>query len=243
MERSILIIGSLNIDYSIYVEKFSRPGETIKAKKFKVSYGGKGANQAIACDKVGGNAFFFGALGSDENGKSYKRYLKSNKLKHRVKKTSGTTGVAFIEINEIGENRISIVQGANYLITKQDVDRIFNKSNFKYIILQNEIPVDITTYIINKSFNQKRIVIFNPAPVVNIPLNVISKVTYLIVNETELEDYLNIFDCKTIKELLAKTKIPHIISTKGVEGVSYDNHSRHLDISSRKVVAIDSVGA
>lgn len=243
MKKSILVIGSLNVDYSVYTKRFSNAGETIIANDFRVSYGGKGANQAIAAHKVNGDVYFFGALGSDNNGRNYFRLLKRLGLKCDIKKITGPSGAAFIEINDSGENRISIFHGANYSIVATDIDRVMDKLSFEYIVLQNELTIEATNHIINKAFKKQKIIIYNPAPVMELPLELISKVDYLIINEIEADCLQKDYGCAGIGELSRITGIPHIILTKGDKGAFYYHNNYQLEISQRKVDAIDTVGA
>lgn len=113
--KKILVIGSLNMDYSIQLERRPKTGETIKAKKYINSEGGKGANQAYTIGKLGGNVDMIGAVGDDENGNKLKKNLESVNVGisaiETIKETQ--TGTAFITVDKTGDNSIIIIAGAN----------------------------------------------------------------------------------------------------------------------------------
>ncbi len=113
--KKILVIGSLNMDYSIQLDKTPRIGETIKANNYIKSEGGKGANQAYTIGKLGGTASMIGAVGNDENGNQLKKNLKSVGVNISGIQTieNEQTGTAFIMVDKLGNNSIMIIEGAN----------------------------------------------------------------------------------------------------------------------------------
>ena len=113
--KKIVVIGSLNIDYSISINRQPQVGETIKANSYTLNAGGKGANQAYTIGKLGGNVSFIGAVGDDDNGKFLKKSLENVNvdISHIETKTNTNTGTAFINIDNSGNNSIIIIAGAN----------------------------------------------------------------------------------------------------------------------------------
>src|SRR5690625_4141877 len=112
--KKIAVVGSLNMDYVVECESLPKDGETIYGTNFFKSVGGKGANQAVAASRLGGDVSMFGSIGEDNHGKSLKNQLiKENISVERLQVLSGqTTGMAFIHLFN-SENKITIVQGAN----------------------------------------------------------------------------------------------------------------------------------
>ena len=113
--KKILVIGSLNIDYSIKMERIPDLGETVRANKYIVSEGGKGANQSYTVGKLGGNVSMIGAVGQDENGRRLKENLKSVDVDVTGVEEieNAQTGTAFITVDGSGNNSIMIIEGAN----------------------------------------------------------------------------------------------------------------------------------
>jgi len=113
MSKKILVLGSSNIDLILKISRFHQPGETIIGENLVTAFGGKGANQAIAARRLGGNVALITKLGDDHYGKSYRHYLIQNglPLKCLLKDKKLPTGVALIELNPKGENRIIVSPG------------------------------------------------------------------------------------------------------------------------------------
>ena len=132
---SVLVIGSLIVDNTIYVKSFPQPGETIFAKSSLISHGGKGANQALAVHLSGGEVNLMGCVGGDSVGEEYKRYLQEKGVGSDYLMTSLTnrTGSAFITVDDSGENSIIVNSGSNSDLRANHIDEnidIKNQSSF-----------------------------------------------------------------------------------------------------------------
>ena len=186
--KKICVIGSINMDMVVENKKFVKPGETVTGLDFFTTFGGKGANQAVACARLGGEVSFVGIVGDDIYGKECKDNLNKNNIDVISVATRGKQGVALIEIEESGENRITVVPGSNGLIDKAFVDE-----NMSFILehdiflLQNEIPIDTNYYLIEMLAANNKITILDPAPADGIELECIKGVTYITPNNSELE--------------------------------------------------------
>lgn len=140
----ITVIGSVNIDLITKTERLPLPGETLFGKNFLISFGGKGANQAIAASRLGGKVNFLFCVGNDFFGKIVIENLKKENIEIMpVISSSGiSTGIAIIIVDNKGENSIIVNSGANYELNRKDIE---NKKNsiFKsdIIVLQLEIPL------------------------------------------------------------------------------------------------------
>jgi ribokinase len=110
MRNRILVLGSSNIDLILRVPRFHNPGETTTGENLVTAFGGKGANQAIAAKRLDGEVLFLTKLGEDSFGQSYRKYLIGNGLPPRflLQDKKLPTGVAVIELNPKGENRIIV---------------------------------------------------------------------------------------------------------------------------------------
>lgn len=141
--KKVLVIGSVNVDHIINVEKLPLLGETIMGKNTNIVGGGKGANQAVEFSRLGSNVCMLACVGDDQDGKFVLDELSKNNIDiSRIKKTNTKTGMASIMVSSDGQNSIVVIPGANYDVTKQYIDENVDKiKESEYIVLQNEIPI------------------------------------------------------------------------------------------------------
>lgn len=199
MSRKILVIGSINKDLVVSAPRFPKEGETILGNDFYTSNGGKGANQATAIAKLGGDIAILGAIGDDNFGKDLSDSLYSNNVNidNLIIKKNVSTGIAFITVTDIGANNIIVSQGANALITREDIkEELINE--YDIIVMQLEIPLEIAKYAASISKKLNKTVILNPSPAVKLDEEFLSYIDILIPNETEIDtiggiDY--VFEC------------------------------------------------
>lgn len=144
--KKILVVGSLNMDFVIDVEKMPVPGETILAHGMRLVPGGKGANQAYAAAKLGGEVAMIGAVGDDQFGRLLKENLSSVGVDvSGIETLTGCpTGNAIITVEEQGENSIIVVPGANAQVSREMIERHMDLVDAcDMIIMQLEIPLDV----------------------------------------------------------------------------------------------------
>lgn len=248
--KKILVIGSLNTDFSISVDKIPLPGETVNANNLLVSAGGKGANQAYTIGKLGGKVSMLGMVGKDNYGKKLKQNLKNVNVNVKcIKESNNTeTGKAFINVAKDGENAISIIHGANYMVTPEFI--LENKKEIDkadIILMQLEIPIDTVKKVLKIA--KDKIIILDPAPANNEILNCdLSSVFLIKPNETELaalsgktitnED--SIMDA--CKDLLNKG-VKNIIVSLGDKGCYLINNNNHKFFPSIKTNTVDTTAA
>lgn len=241
----ILVIGSLNIDFTSYVENFPNNGETINSLEYKINFGGKGINQAIACFRAKADTTFFGAIGNDEYGKTYKEFLNKNKLNAVLLTKNTFTGNAQIIVNKKSENKIIINHGANYELSIEDISNYINEHqrDFDIVVIQNEIRNEVTEHIIKLCGEYNKVIIYNPAPTINIDDNLFKYITYFIPNEKEILFYSKNNDFESAVDTLLNKGIKNIIVTLGDKGSMFINKENKFFIDAYKVKAIDTVGA
>ena len=222
------------------------PGVTGKANSFLRNIGGKGANQAVAIHNLGGDVFFFGSVGKDEEGNTISHYLKSISIKHQLKESQEQTGTAFIIINEeSGENQILIVQGANKDISRDDIDKIDNLFKESDIFLtQLETNKESVQYSIKKAKNYGLLTILNPAPYMEIDDDIYPYIDYFIPNEHELEQFVcEGNDVVSKAKILLNRGVKNVIVTLGEKGSILVNKKGIINIAPHKVKAIDTTAA
>lgn len=250
MSNKITVVGSLNMDLVVTTPKVPVIGETILGSGFMTAPGGKGANQAVAAAKLGGDVSMIGCVGSDIFGKDLLTNLSDNNVNtdNVQVKDSTSTGIAVIIIKD-GNNSIIVDPGANSLLTPEIVDRseeIIKNSNI--MVAQLEIPLDTVerAIAIAKRHNVK--VMLNPAPARKLSDELLSKVDIFTPNETECEiitgiSISNIDDAKRAVAFLNKKGIVQVIITLGGKGVVYNSAEGILHKTVPNVKVVDTTAA
>ena len=236
--KRIFVVGSLNYDLVINAPYMPKGGETLKGSDFMTNAGGKGANQAYAIGKLGGEIYMCGAVGNDSFGETLIKSLNSVGVNtDSVKKIDGvSTGVAIIVVTE-GENRIIIDSGANACLTKSDIDTFLEKANMGDIFLtQLENPINIVGYALKKAKEKGMQVILNPAPASKEINNYLEYVDVITPNETELEILGG-------KDTLLDAGIKTVITTLGAQGYEIASKNGAKIYPCIKVKAVDTTAA
>ena len=183
----IAVVGSINVDMTVLAERIPLKGETVYGGDVLYSPGGKGANQAVACARLGAQVEMFGCVGNDENGKRMFHNLEENGVgTSHIKVLEGeNTGLALITVGE-QDNTIVIVAGANKKVDLNYVDSIKEElCSFDMVVLQQEIPLEAMHEVVRFCYGRQIPVILNPAPAAKVPMEIVDKVTYLTPNEHE----------------------------------------------------------
>ncbi|MFA9556609.1 ribokinase [Evansella sp. AB-rgal1] len=237
MENAVItVIGSSNIDMVTSLKDFPQEGETVIGEGFQIVPGGKGANQAVAASRLGGNVQFIGKVGNDLFGNHLIDLMKEEEITLFLDKAPVSTGVATILLAN-GNNRIIVTPGANSFVTKsylQEKRDIILKS--KIVVLQFEIPLEAILYCIDICSENNIPVLLNPAPYQPLPEGYLSKVSYITPNETERDQ---LFPTTEIPTLLRNK----VIVTEGEKGVSFYNQGISDKVSGFSVNALDTTGA
>lgn len=255
----VLIIGSSNIDLNIYSKRFPNPGETVTGGTFRQFLGGKGANQAVASVRTGAKTIFIGKIGIDLFGDQMVSRLTDEgiNMDYVIRDPHNRSGVAFILIDENGENMISVAPGANFKLSTKDIrSKIEIIKNASSMVVQMEIPIETIQEIFNIASEGNIIKILNPAPLKSIPIEVLNNVDILIPNEWELFRLHSLLDLKNLTEKgtqkiiqaakdISMVGIRYIITTLGNKGcLIFDGEEdEFFEVPAPKVKTIDTVGA
>ncbi|MBN2347663.1 MAG: ribokinase [Bacteroidales bacterium] len=186
----ITVIGSSNTDMIIKVPRFPNPGETILGGKFATASGGKGANQAVAAARAGGDVTFVARVGNDMFGeKAIQGFLKDKiNIDHVIKDKDAPSGVAQIMVDQAGENFIAVAPGANLNLSEYDVisaKEIILSSDI--LLMQLEIPLKVVEYAAKLAHDNGIRVILNPSPFFTLPISLLKMVSILTPNQKEAE--------------------------------------------------------
>ena len=247
----VTVIGSLNMDMVVRTQRSPEAGETIAGTEFGLVPGGKGANQAIASSRFGASTTMVGGVGGDAFGPVLLDSLKGSGVLTEYVKVCGdvSTGTATIIVEENGENRIIIVGGANTLITPEYIESIWPSiARSSIILLQHEIPLETIALIIERAAAEGIAVYLNPAPCYPISDDLLSKISVLILNETEgtALSGVEITDKETATlaaAALLKKGVNTVIVTLGQQGSVLVNHESQIFQPAFKVKAVDTTAA
>jgi ribokinase len=241
----IVVVGSINVDYSVMAERLPKEGETILASSLNIIPGGKGANQAVAAKRLGGNVSMIGAVGNDAIGKKMKENLRENGIDvSGIIELDDVTGTAFIAVSEDGENSIIVYPGANEGLTPKNIEAledIIEKGDI--ILIQLEIPMQVVekTILLAKKYNKK--VILNPAPAKEIPQDIYKNIYIITPNETELELLTGTKNIEEGAKKLLDKGVEKVVVTLGSRGCLYMDRDNIKYFNSYKVKVVDTTAA
>ena len=241
MNKKVAVIGSVNVDTTLYVEHFTKPGETIYSKDKKVAIGGKGMNQAIALKRAGADVTFFCSIGTDIEADFVKSIFKENDLDVVYDVVNGATGSASIIVDSHGQNEIIIFAGANGNKTPSYLSNPEVLKGYDIIVLENEIPQEINNWII-ENFHKTHTIVYNPAPSREIDIDIVSKVSYFTPNEVEICDITGLNEDDSASLLIQKG-VQNLVITIGKRGVKYISKDENLIVPAFVVNAVDTVAA
>lgn len=248
--KTVVVVGSLNMDLVACAPRLPQRGETIFGKEFSTFPGGKGANQAVAAGKLGAKVYMAGCIGRDGFGNELMASLRSNQVNTDfIRQVDGSTGTALITVADDGANTIVVVGGANMECKSIDVDRALACCLEPGILLvQNEVPRETVEYAISTAQKKGWMVILNPAPARPIDQQLMPLVDIIIPNETEMA---TLTDCpvETLEELiyaagkLLQSGVKNVIVTIGAKGAICCNESGYQQIKPYIVKAVDTTAA
>ena len=248
----ITVIGSSNTDMIMQLDKIPFPGETLIGNQFSTAPGGKGANQAVAAARLGGNVSFVGCVGNDQLGDSATDILKNESIdiNHVKRSDKNPSGVAFIFVDKQGQNSIGVASGANFDINVEDIvnsEDLLSKSSV--ILTQLETPMDVIEKAASLSKNYNSLFILNPAPYQSLSDDLIKNIDIITPNRTEARQMtgVDVVDSKSAEEasnILHNKGIETVIITIGKKGSFFSRaNGEVLMVDPFKVQAVDTTAA
>ncbi|MFF2753746.1 ribokinase [Psychrobacillus sp. NPDC058041] len=246
---NIAVVGSINMDLVYRVPHIVKAGETLHSTNHDVFFGGKGANQAVTAGQLGADVNFIGNVGVDVFGDQALQNLQTKRVNTAAIKKVGLTGQAIIQVADSGENSIVLFAGANFLVTTEQIQSERDKIEASNaLLLQLEIPMPAVELAANIAAQKGIPIILNPAPAQEISDSLLSKVSILTPNETELE-VLTGLKTETDADLyqacssLLQKGVGAVVVTLGGKGAYYMNRHEHGRIQPNRVDAKDTTGA
>lgn len=246
--HDLLVVGSINLDILLFQDRLPALGETYTAREVREGFGGKGANQAVQCAKLGQRVVFVGAIGTDSRGRDCRANLEQFGVECRLNEVALPTGIGVNNVLGQGELHATIVRGANAEVTAAWVRRnaeLFRTASF--VVIQNEIPGATNAEVIRLAHEAGTRVVYNAAPADPATTELLQGSDYLIVNEEEAKAYLggSWVGSEDPTELVTGLTVfcPRVIVTLGGAGslVSLDGEVHHVPAT--PVTPVDTTGA
>jgi ribokinase len=236
----ILVAGSANLDFITRVPHNPVPGETVLGTELLTAPGGKGANQAVACARAGGQVAFLGALGNDIFAHPLRQSLQINGVHDQTITVNAATGAAFITVSEQGENTIAVASGANSHLSSAHLGSL---KDLRYLVMQLEIPVE-TVLAFARAAKQANVkIILNAAPARALPAELLTLVDLLIVNEGELTTLAGDMPLLQQLQLMSEQVAGTVLVTLGSQGSVAFRSGQCLEQAAYAVTVRDTTGA
>ena len=236
----ITVIGSVNMDLVVQTADFPKQGETVLGQLYTTVPGGKGANQAVAAARLGGQVQMVASVGNDSFGLELLENLQANAIDiSGVRRSSEVaSGIANILLSD-GDNRIIVVSGANFEMTPSYIDDMQNQiRDSKIVIMQLEIPIPTILHTLELCSKLNIPVLLNPAPAGGYDKEFMRYTSYVTPNETECEQIFGT-DMKTALESYPN----QLIVTLGSGGARYYDGDKHIIVEGFKTEVVDTTGA
>ncbi|MGW5221490.1 ribokinase [Nocardia sp. NPDC004085] len=231
---AIVVLGSINMDLITTTARRPVPGETVLGGGFAMVPGGKGANQAIAAQRAGGEVRFLGAVGDDVFAGELRGALTDAAVRTDLLRTvAGPSGIATIVVDDDGENSIIVVGGANARMTELTEDDMAAIADADILLCQLEIPIETVTTAAGHARANDTTVLVNPSPARPLPAELWANIDVAVVNSGEAERLGADLDA-----------VAHLVVTRGAAGADYRGPGGvRLSRPSPRVDVIDTTGA
>lgn len=242
----VVVVGSSNIDLTALVDRLPARGETLLGRQVMQSFGGKGANQAVAAARAGATVGFLSKLGSDANGALIEQHLAAQGLSRMVllRDAEAQTGIAMILVDAAGNNQIVVVPGSNQHLTPADVRQHAGLiSGARVLLVQMEIPIETVQECLRLAKRHGLLTILNPAPACSLLPEFVRMVDVLTPNEREACVLSGVTDSAEAAEVLVRGGVGTVVVTRGAEGAVISRGKEVIPVPAFVVEAVDSTGA
>lgn len=246
--KKIFVLASFMYDLVTTMKRFPEAKETVNGIKFETFPGGKGDNQSLAIKRLGGDLYVNGMIGKDNYGDKLIDLCRSENIDTSgIKRGDLSTGIACIQIDETGQNRICIVPGANEDFKVEDLDKD-KLDECDIFLTQFEMKKEVTDECIKIAKSMNKAVVVNPAPAREIANDVYPCIDYITPNEKEIEILTGVKvetpdDAYKASRVLLSRGVKNVICTLGEQGCTFVNNERELHVESFKVKPVDSTAA
>jgi ribokinase len=248
--KHIFVVGSSNTDMVVKSAKLPRPGETILGGVFLMNAGGKGANQAVAAARLGGEVTFIAKVGKDIFGAQSLEGFKKEGIQTRYVLVDDIypSGTALIMVNEEGENCIVVAPGANAALLPVDLEPVTALKEAAVILMQLEIPLETIEAVKKIAVSNHQRVIINPAPAQSLPDELLTGLFLMTPNETEAELLTGIAvtdqeSASLAADYFLNKGVMNVVITMGKQGAYFKNRELAFMVPAPVVTAMDTTAA
>lgn len=250
MTGRVVVVGSLNLDLVIGLQRMPDSGETVFGERLDQHAGGKGLNQAVAAARLGVPVSMVGALGDDAAAEFLRGIVIDEGIDDSgVASMPGTSGTAVIEVDASGANRIVVIPGSNDLVTPEHVESALARfDDIAVVLTQGEVPTDAIEAAMAGGRARGAITILNPAPVRDYPDSVYKHVDYVIPNEHEAAHLTGLPTDKAVDAVEAARALVArgagcVIITRGSKGSVWASRTSTGSSDVYPVQPVDTVAA
>ncbi|HUI66498.1 MAG TPA: ribokinase [Bacteroidota bacterium] len=251
MDKSIVVIGSSNVDFIMKMSRLPKIGETVTDATFMQVFGGKGANQAVAAARAGGNVSFVNCVGDDPiTPAMLAQYRRDGINTDFVFRESGVpSGAALVMIGEQGSNYLSVAPGANYRLTPAHIDRAADLiKGAEIVVMQYEILPETLEHALELCARFGKQVMWNCAPAREFDRAYLKNVTILVVNENEAAALsgvavLDEVSARKAARTLAGFGCSCVVLTLGASGSIIHSPAGERSVPAFNVEAVDTTAA
>jgi ribokinase len=242
----ILVVGSINMDLVVRVPHAPAPGETVLGGDFETFPGGKGANQAVAAARMGGEVTMVGRVGNDDFGNTLIHGLVEDKIKttHVTKDSNAPTGIAMIAVAADGENMIVVASGANMQVSVEDVNKareLMRETDL--LLLQLETPIEVLTAAVELANAYGVPVVLNPAPAQRLAKSLLASIEVITPNINELAILSGEQNLDRGIQTLRNWGVRNLVVTLGANGARVVTEAIDQHLPAYEVTAVDSTAA
>jgi ribokinase len=247
----IVVVGSSNTDLVVRAPAIPAPGETVLGTSFMTAAGGKGANQAVAAARLGASVTFVGRVGTDNFGDAAVQALEREMIDVRLveRDAEAASGVAFIVVNDAGENAIAVAPGANARLDERQVDRAADAiREADVLLLQLEIPLNVVRYTACMARDAGARVILNPAPASPLDSELLAAVDVLTPNQGEAAMLAGrpvggVEEARVAARALRAAGPTDVVVTLGENGALVEGAEEQTHLPGVRVQSVDSTAA
>jgi len=243
---NVVVLGSANLDFTVTVDRLPTAGETVLGREFYQSFGGKGANQAVAATLAGAEVALLTMLGTDDYGRRIEQHLASLGLPREglLQHPTKPTGVALILVDAGGRNLIAVAPGSNQMLSLEDVRRVSSLITQGAVLLaQLEVPLVAVQEAFSIAKGLGLLTILNPAPASPVPSALLKLVDVLTPNEGEASTLSGMSDPDKAARVLVEQGARSVIVTLGERGALLRDATTSRLFPAYPVQAIDSTAA
>jgi ribokinase len=251
ISNRITVVGSSNTDMVIKTTRLPAPGESILGGVFLMNPGGKGANQAVAAARLGGNVTLIAKTGDDIFGHQARQLFANENINTNYLFTDkgNPSGVALITVDEKGENCIVVAPGSNATLSIADIEHAADEiKGSEFVLMQLEIPLETVEFVASLAFRAGKKVILNPAPACKLPSNLMKMLHMITPNETEAEllcgiPITNLTSAEKAAASIHALGVQIVIITLGKRGALVYQNNLAAHIPAPVVTAMDTTAA